>query len=74
MKWSFIDTCLLDKKIFGFKDKIFACKVAKWNGKSDVRGFQLQGWQTYAEISDVDPVTVKRLKKSKWFIYAAKGQ
>lgn len=74
MKWKYIDPELIDKNIFGFKNKIIACKVAEWHCKSDVRGFQLKGWKTYAEISDVDPRNLKRLNTSKWFVYAVKGE
>ena len=69
-----IDPELVDKNIFGFDHKIFACKVAKWHGKYDVRGFVLKGWRTFAELTDTDPRNGKALKESTWFIYAAKGE
>ncbi|MCX6152734.1 MAG: hypothetical protein NT007_01100 [Candidatus Kapabacteria bacterium] len=37
MKWKFISPELVNKDIFGFNDKVIACKVAKWHCKSDVR-------------------------------------
>ncbi len=74
MKWQFIDPEFVDKTIFGFNNKIIACKVALWHGKSDVRGFYLKDWRTFAELLDIDPRTGKELKQSKWFIYAAKGE
>jgi hypothetical protein len=74
MKWTFINPDFVDKNIFGFKYKIFACKVAVWHGKSDVRGYELKGWKTFAEVSDFDPRTEKQLKQSKWFMYAGKGE
>jgi len=74
MKWEFIDTDLVDKHVFGFTNKIFACKVAQWHGNSDIRGFELNGWKSFAELSDIDPINGKSLKRSKWFIYCAKGE
>jgi hypothetical protein len=73
MIWTFIDPDYVDKNIFGFRHKIIACKVARWHGKSDIRGFHLNGWQTFAELLDVEPRNGNMLKESVWFIYAAKG-
>ncbi len=73
MIWKFIDPQYVDKNVFGFRNKIIACKVARWHGKSDVRGFHLQGWQTFAECLDVNPINGHALKSSVWFIFAAKG-
>jgi hypothetical protein len=72
MKWTLLDPDLVDSSKFGLT-KIHACKVAKWIGKSDIRGYQLRGWITYADLSEVDPKTKEQLTSSKWFIYAAKG-
>jgi len=74
MTWTFINPDFVDKNIFGFSNKIFACKVALWHCKSDIRGFSLKGWQSFAELSDIDPRNGKLLKKSKWFIYCAIGE
>ena len=72
MKWTFIDPALVDKKIFGLNE-IFACKVAKWHYKYDVRGFYLKGWETHADLVEFDPITNKKLNVSQWYIFAAKG-
>jgi hypothetical protein len=72
MKWTLLDSNLVDSSIFGLS-KIYTVKVAKWTGKSDIRGYQLRGWVTYADLSEVDPITKEQLKTSEWFIYAAIG-
>jgi hypothetical protein len=74
MKWHYLDPDLVNKNVFGFRDKIFACKVAKWHCKSDVRGFTLKGWRTFAECCEFDPRSGKELKESTWFIFAAIGE
>ena len=74
MKWTLINPEFVDKKIFCFEQKIIACKVARWNSKSDVRTFFLKGWSTFASLTDIDPITNKKLKTSEWFIFAGKGE
>ncbi|MCX6152773.1 MAG: hypothetical protein NT007_01300 [Candidatus Kapabacteria bacterium] len=74
MKWKFISPELVNKDIFGFNDKVIACKVTKWHCKSDVRGYQNKGWRTYADLTEYDPITDEKLKESTWFMYAAKGE
>jgi hypothetical protein len=73
MKWTLLDPETIDSSIFGLS-KLYAVKVAKWTGKSDIRGYQLSGWITYADLSDIDPISREKLQQSEWFIYAAKGE
>jgi hypothetical protein len=72
MKWTILEPEVIDSSIFGLS-KIYAIKVAKWTGQSDIRGYKLRGWITYADLTDFDPITKEQLKTSEWFIYAAKG-
>ena len=73
MRWQFIDPDLIDKSIFGL-NKVYACKVAEWNGKSDVRGYSLNGWLTFADLLEYDPRKNKKLAYSKWYVFAVKGE
>ena len=73
MKWYYIDPEFINKDLFGFDEKVYACKVAKWNKKEDIRTYSLKGWKVSVELSEIDPRKEKVLKKSKWFIYACKG-
>jgi len=73
MTWTFIDPETVNKTIFGFKEKVFCCKVAKWHCKYDIRMFQLKGWNTIGDLIEYDPITGNKLKNSQWYVFAAKG-
>ena len=73
MKWKFIAVESFKPSVFGL-NVLFAVKVARWHGKSDVRGFYLKDWISIAEFLDYDPMTGKDLKIARWFIFCAIGE
>lgn len=73
MSWKFIDPQTVNAQMFALSE-VHAVKVKKFDGDGDVRNFGLKGWVTYADLLEIDPRTGKRLKKSEWFLFAAKGR
>ena len=71
-EWTFIEPETINPAVFGFA-KVLAVKVKKHSGSCDVRCFSLKGWRTFADLTDRDPRTGKRLEMPEWFVFAAKG-
>jgi len=47
-------------------------KVARYAGE-EVRCFSLKGWITFADLTDMNPLSGEKLDSSEWFVFAAKG-
>lgn len=45
-------------------------KIAKWSGAGDIRCYSLPGWETSADLLDIDPRSGEQLEQSKWFVFA----
>lgn len=73
MSWIFIDPGSVNPRLFGFSE-LYAVKVKKYDGQGDVRCFSLRGWETFADLMDTDPRTGKKLGRSEWFVFAARGR
>jgi hypothetical protein len=73
MPWKFIDSRNIDPGLFGLPE-LYAVKVKKYDGQGDIRCFSLKGWNTFADLIDIDPCTGRQLNHSEWFVFAAKGR
>jgi len=73
MSWMFIDPRSVDLRLFGLSE-VYAVKVKKYDGQGDVRCFSLRGGGIFADLMDTDPRTGKKLDRSEWFVFAAKGR
>ncbi len=73
MSWKFIDPQSVNSQEFALSE-VHAVKVKRFDSNGDVRNFSLKGWNTYADLMDIDPRTGKKLKRSEWFVFAAKGR
>lgn len=70
MKWTYLSPSNITSELFGFIPSIM--KVARFNGKCDVRMFRLRGWKSIADLLDHDPRSGKTLRTSQWFVFVAR--
>jgi hypothetical protein len=76
LKWKYLNPKHFLAKDFGLIELI-AVKVAEWKSNNefdDIRCFSISGWNTIASLEEVDPTTYLKLRESKWFIFAGKGE
>jgi hypothetical protein len=71
MKWLFISPETVNPAVFGLRE-VYALKVARYAGE-EVRCFSLKGWITFADLTDINPLSGEKLNDSEWFVLAAKG-
>jgi len=70
MKWTYLSSSSITSELFGFTPSVL--KVARFNGKYDVRVFRHRGWKSFADLLDHDPRTGKTLRASQWFVFVAR--
>ncbi len=72
MKWYKLDPKDFKPEPFGLT-RIHEIECTNGYGKGEVRCFVREGWETFAEHLDYNPITMKPLRLSQWWIFAAKG-
>ena len=72
MKWYKLDPESFNPMVFGLH-RIDEIQCAKGYGVGEIRLFTRKGWETFAELLDYNPITMKRIRLSQWWIFAAKG-
>lgn len=73
MKWYKLDPKDFKSEKFGLTI-IHEIECTNGYGKGEIRLFVRDGWKTFAEFLDYNPITKKPLRLSQWWIFAAKGE
>ena len=73
MKWHDLNPDDFKPEIFGLS-RIYKIQCAIGYGVGEIHCFTRKGWSTFAELLDYNPITMKPIEFSQWWIFAAKGE